>query len=431
MAISITHAPADAEVPVPVMRTNSLCAERACRLALSIGDWVWEVDRHWRITYCSSGVRNVVGYSAEELSGKMLFDLMAPTEAQRVRDEFQRHASSARALRDFEHISLRADGAEVHLLDNAIPYFDESGAFGGYRGVTRDITHRKRSEQLRDILTRELQATAEELKIRNEALEEANSEIETFIYAASHDLRSPLINLVGFTDRLSRGIAGVRECLADQEDSCAGRMARANQLLEQDVDSAMTHIHAAVERFEAVISGLLQLSRTGRELLDIEPIDMHALVNRVVSSCAVEAGEREVRIDIGDLPPALGDANAVGRVWSNLIGNAIKFLDPDRPGHIEIGCRGLRQGWNVYFVRDNGVGIEPRHRERIFRVFQRLTETGTPGDGLGLAIVRKIVSRHGGKIEVDSAPGKGSTFSFTLEPVPAIDNSTAGAEHDS
>ena len=428
MTTSISPVKTVSHVHATTEGSSTLCSERTCRLALSIGDWVWEVDRDWVLTYCSQGARSILGRSVEELLGRPIFDLMPAEVSTQLRAEYERHAAKRRMLREVEHICLRADGAEIHLLDNAIPFFDASGDLVGYRGVTRDVTHRKRSEQLRDILTRELQATAEELKVRNEALEEANNEIETFIYAASHDLRSPLINLVGFADRLSRSIAGVRACLSQADAPCAERMARADELLERDVGGAMVHIHASVERFEAVINGLLQLSRTGRQQLHLEPIDMRALVERVVASLAVEAGQKQVEIRVGDLPPALGDVDAIGRVWSNLIGNAIKFLAPDRPGRIEIGCRTGSPGTNAYFVRDNGIGIEARHRERIFRVFQRLGDSSVPGDGLGLAIVRKVINRHGGKIEIDSTPGRGSTFSFTLPPATAVDSGVGDAQ---
>jgi PAS domain S-box-containing protein len=418
-----------APLPPAALATGkaSVCTERTCRLALSIGDWIWEVNRQWIVTFCSPGAQAILGTSAEKILGTTLFDRMPPEEALRLRRQFETLAEHARPIRDTEHLCVRDDGAEIYVLHNAMPFYDDAGEVAGYRGVTRDITHRKRSEQLRDILTRELQGTAEELKRRNEALEEANSQIETFMYATSHDLRSPLINLVGFANRLDRSIARITECLVDQEESAAVRTERARDIIQTDVAGAMTHIHAAVERFESVISGLLRLSRTGREVLDAQPIDMQALVSRVVDSFAVQAGQENARITIHDLPPAVGDINAVSRVWSNLICNAIKFLVPERPGRIEIGCRGVQDGRLVYYVRDNGVGIEPRQHERIFRLFQRLDVNNAQGDGLGLAIIRKIIDRHGGTVTVDSQLGCGSTFSFTLSPAPDVALVTTGA----
>ncbi len=276
---------------------------------------------------------------------------------------------------------------------------------------------RKRTENTKAALHRQLAQASIEMKNRNADLERANREIESLLYSASHDLRTPLINFSGGTLRLRRTLDDVRAQLRSVRSGDEADVASVLALLEEDAEDALRLLERGITKSEQLIEGLLQLSRSGREELTSAPIDMQQLVVDVIAVNDHIIREQCAHVRIQPLPPALGDANAVNRIVSNLVENALKYKHPERLAVIEIASIEAEGNFHRYFVRDNGLGIDARAREKIFRVFHRLRKSNVSGDGIGLAIVKKLVERHGGDIGVDSTPDVGSTFWFTLPAV--------------
>jgi signal transduction histidine kinase len=249
------------------------------------------------------------------------------------------------------------------------------------------------------------------------ALAERDRENEMFIYSVSHDLRSPLVNLQGFSKELELSSRELRDALEGVSLSPDKRQ-QVMAILD-DMPTSVHFIQNAVTRLSGIIDALLRLSRAGRVEYRRQPIDMKALVGRVVESLRVTAGERQARIEVADdLPPAYGDATAVEQIFANLLGNALNYLDPRRPGRITVGGSAGENGLNVYEVRDNGLGIAEAHQPKLFTAFQRLHPGVAKGEGIGLSLVRRMVERHGGRIWVESTEHVGTTFFLTLPAPP-------------
>jgi PAS domain S-box-containing protein len=277
------------------------------------------------------------------------------------------------------------------------------------------VVERERAEQEHNRLNRELER-------RNVELNHKNAEVEAFVYSVSHDLRSPLVNLEGFSQELGLVCADIREILADGDLPPAVRR-RGLALVDEDMATSTHFIREAVKRLSGIIDALLRLSRVGRLEYRWRRVDLDPIVARVVDAMGGTLAERGATVIVDDLPPVWGDPTALEQVFANLIGNAVLYLDPARPGMIEVGCvEDCEDGdgdapepkFRTYHVRDNGMGIPPGAADKIFQVFQRLHPKHADGEGLGLTIVQRIVERHDGEVWVESSEGEGSTFFVRL-----------------
>ena len=255
------------------------------------------------------------------------------------------------------------------------------------------------------------------------SLIQRNRENETFVYSVSHDLRSPLVNLMGFSQELEVDCARLRETLAANDPATKiGDTPR--RILETDIPESIHYIRSAVTRVSAIIDALLRLSRSGRVEYHFRMVELDDVVVRIVESLRSSIQERDVRVVIGkDLAAVWGDPVAVEQVFANLIANAVNYLDPSRPGIVEIGRAKERETSQaapllVYYVKDNGLGISETGQTKLFLPFQRFHAETTRGEGIGLALTRRIIQRHGGKIWAESSIDAGSTFfvSFPAEP---------------
>jgi signal transduction histidine kinase len=243
-------------------------------------------------------------------------------------------------------------------------------------------------------------------------LAQKNEEVEAFVYTVSHDLRAPLVNLQGFSRELAASCGELDELLRRAQmppDVAVG----VRSILDEDLPGALRYISASTNKFERLINALLSLSRLGRQEYRHERLDVESLVRATLDSMRLSVERTGVAVEVGPLPKAWGDPTAAGQVFSNLVANALNYLDPDRPGRIEIGGR-AEPRMNHYWVRDNGVGIPATARARLFQVFQRFHPDLAPGDGMGLTIVKRIVERHGGKVWVESVENEGTTFHVSL-----------------
>ena len=253
------------------------------------------------------------------------------------------------------------------------------------------------------------------VETRVQELKIANEEIQRFAYIVSHDLRAPLVNVLGFTSELDV-IQGdlslfMREVVERAPDLVTDDLRVA---LETDLPEALGFIRSSTSKMDRLISAILKLSREGRRQLTPEPIDLAVLVGMQAESLSQQLSAHDAEILVeGVLPPLVSDRLAVEQVFGNLIENAVKYLSPGRPGRILV--TGRQEGADlVYEIADNGRGIETKDYDRIFDLFRRAGEQDTRGEGIGLATVRNLARRLGGNVTVRSTPGVGSTFSVNL-----------------
>ena len=268
-----------------------------------------------------------------------------------------------------------------------------------------------------------LERRAEELDSINNQLRVKAEENEMFVYSVSHDLRSPLVNLQGFSRELGM-IGKDLGKLVDVEGVPAEVRRIARGMLESDMAESIGFIQSAVTRLSGIIDGLLRLSRVGQVEYRRQSVEVGPIVARVVTSLRGTIEERKATVEVGELPSAWADPTAVDQVFANLIGNAVNYLDRNRPGKIEVfavapGDAGdlgplVPPGSVVYAVRDNGLGISESYRSKVFTAFQRLHGNVAKGEGIGLALVRRVVERHEGSIWFESRPGVGTTFFVAL-----------------
>jgi signal transduction histidine kinase len=267
-----------------------------------------------------------------------------------------------------------------------------------------------------------LESTVDE---RTADLREANDEIQRFAYIVSHDLRSPLVNIMGFTSELEelrnnifRRIAALGNAVesaavpvvpVDAEPSLEGE----DKQLSEDFTEALGFIKSSIAKMDRLISAILNLTREGRREFDPVRIDMRELIEAIVTTLAHQAEEAKAEIRVAPLPEIVSDRLALEQIFSNIIDNAIKYLKPGVPGRIAIRGR-TKLGFAVFEISDNGRGIDAKDHQRIFDLFRRAGTQDKPGQGIGLAHVRALVRRLGGTMSVSSELGAGSTFTITL-----------------
>ncbi|HZP92493.1 MAG TPA: PAS domain S-box protein [Burkholderiales bacterium] len=331
----------------------------------------------------------LLGIPRAEITGKNDYDFFPREQA----DFFvakDREVLAARRPVEIpeESIITREQGTRI-LHTRKIAIRDESGNPRYLLGISEDITERKRSEEQ----IRSLNAT---LEVRAAQLEAANKELESFTYSVSHDLRSPLRAIDGYSRMLEEDY----QALLDEE----GR-----RLLKVVRDSSQKMGH--------LIDDLLTFSRFGRKTISADRIDMRALVQEAEAEARAGLPGCRAEMVIGDLPPAWADRVLVKQVWVNLLSNALKYSGSASAPRVEVGSTAApeRPGDTVYYVRDNGVGFDMKYSDKLFGVFQRLhREDEFPGTGVGLAIVHRLITRHGGRVWAEGKVNEGAIFYFSL-----------------
>ena len=260
--------------------------------------------------------------------------------------------------------------------------------------LKQEITIRKEAEQ--------------KLERINTKLIDKNKELEQVVYVASHDLRSPLVNIEGFSKEIEHVIKEIR-LIINQEGISPLTIKKFLTFFDKDITPSIGYIRASSTKMDGLLSGLLEVSRLGKNRLNPTQLNMNELSAHISNSFAYQVKQAKALLKIDELPSCRGDKAQITQVFSNLLSNAIKYLSPERRGVIKI--TGKREKRKVlYCVEDNGIGIAPEHQKIIFEIFHRLNPDKNNGDGLGLTIIRKILNRHGGKAWVESEPDKGSKF---------------------
>jgi PAS domain S-box-containing protein len=336
---------------------------------------------NYRITDCNNAYTTITGIPRENAIGKLASEVYQ-SEPPPYLEEFGRVAITGEPLYFELFFELFNKFISVSVVKTGEKKFAT---------VTTDITEIKKAEK---------------------TISDKNKELEQIIYVASHDLRSPLVNIDGYSRELEYAFDDFEKILSAGTSGVNSLETIVRSTLPE-LSESMRHIRNSAKQMDALLKGLLQLSRIGRAALNITTIDMNQLIASVISSIDYQISVSKAKIEVGALPPCKADEVQVTSVFSNLIGNAIKFLEKNRPGYIKIYGR-VERNQSIYCVEDNGIGIPSDHYEDIFQLFHRLNTSRTEGEGLGLAIVRQIVNRLDGTIKVDSEPGAGSKFYVTL-----------------
>lgn len=290
-------------------------------------------------------------------------------------DREQLEASMNRLMSHEEEFRLECrvnqkEKYERWVLISGVPVVDDQGRLVRITGLADDITDRKRNEK---------------------KLERLNEELEQFAFAASHDLKEPLRHLLANCDFLEEDL-------------------RENNT--EEIERDLTDIRESVDTMQTLVNGLLELGRAGQAEIDGSPVELRDCVSQVLNTLEESIEDKNMTLEYGDLPVVEGDTRLLKQLFQNLIHNAIQYSEPD--SRIEITVETRRDVW-VIGVRDEGDGIESEYHQKIFQPFQRLQGANEQeGSGIGLATCRKIVEKHGGRIWVDSQPGEGSHFQFTL-----------------
>jgi PAS domain S-box-containing protein len=327
------------------------------------------LDPEGRVTLWNPAAERTFGWTEEEILGR--FNPIVPEEEEEAFRVFLSRALAGEVFAGLEAKRRRKDGTLRDVLVSTAPLRDALGTIRGNISIIADVTERKRAE---------------------EQLKEAHSDLRQFSYVASHDLQEPLRSIASFTQLLAKRYRG---------------------RLDADADDFIDFIVEGASRMQTLIDDLLAYSRVGTHGKSFARVDCEEILSRALANLRAAVAESGAVVTHDPLPAVGGDGSQLVQLFQNLLSNAVKFRKNDVPRiHVSVKMDGSE--W-TFGVEDNGIGIDPRHADRVFTVFQRLhTRREYPGTGIGLAVCKRIVERHGGRIWVESLPGEGSTFRFTI-----------------
>ena len=341
------------------------------------------------ITSWNPGAEKIFGYPAEEARGQPISILVQTDKSDRV-TQILEQIKRGEPTQRFETFCLRKNSEPIYVSLSVFPLRDEAGRIVGASTIVRDISDRKRAEEKIQRLNEELEQRVRE---RTAELEFSNRELEAFTYSVSHDLKTPVRTIEGF----SRMLMTEHAAELDAETRRLLQVIRTNTKL-------MLHL----------IDDLLALSRVARLPIKKSDINMSAMTKKVFDQLQAQTPERDLRLTVGDLPPGLGDQSLLHQVMLNLLANAIKYTKPRKTAVIEVGGKD-GENETIYYVKDNGIGFDERYADKLFGVFQRLHGgTEYEGTGVGLAIVKRIILRHGGRVWAEGKVDEGAAFYFAL-----------------
>lgn len=367
------------------------------RAALDEHSIVAITDAAGRITYVNDKFCTISKYPREELLGQ---DHRLINSKHHPKEFFRNLWDTIRGGGVWHgEIKNRAkDGSHYWVATTIFPRLNSEGQPVQFISIRTDITQRKADEA-------DLQRFAADLA-------ERNKELETIVYTVSHDLRSPLVNVQGFSKQLNRACGKIEAAVAAAKDGLVPA-ADLKAPIDTAIPQALRFINAGVTKMEMLLNGLMRYARLGRVAFTIQPLDMNEMVAEIIAAMRFQIDENKVDVQVSPLPGCLGDRAQTSQAFANLLDNAIKYREPARP--LRIAIRGsVQDGMAVYSVADNGIGIAPSHRQKAFEIFHRLNPDTGSGEGLGLTIAQRVLEREGGKIWIESEEGVGSTFFVAL-----------------
>ncbi|MBN1393489.1 MAG: PAS domain S-box protein [Pirellulales bacterium] len=390
--------------------------QRYRSLTIATTSMVWTTDANGDVVKDIPSWRAFTGQTEEGVLGSRWSDSLHPDDREKTRVVWRR-AVESRTLYETEYRIRRKDGQYRTVAVRGVPVLDQDGAICEWIGTCTDITekkqieeelarHREHLEEMVAKRTAELESlnrqlekevaerktVEEDLRRTADQLARSNKELEQFAYVASHDLQEPLRVVGGYVQLIER---------------------RYKDRLDSEADQFIRYIVEGVARMQQLIADLLNFSRVDTRGNPFRNVGMEAVLDSAISNLEAVIAESGAAITRGPLPEVCGDEIQLVQLMQNLIGNAIKFRG-DAPPAIDVSASREGNRW-LFAVRDNGIGIEREYWDRLFVIFQRLhTRQKYEGTGIGLAVCKRIVERHGGSIWLDSKPGRGTTFFFTI-----------------
>jgi PAS domain S-box-containing protein len=337
-----------------------------------------------------------VNIKPEDIPGKTDMDLFPREFSEKYRKDDRHVLATGETLDMEEKCFLNNRETWIHTVKT--PLKDDQGNVSGILGIFWDISEQKQAEDERRRLMQEL-----ERKTREQS---------QMIHVASHDLRSPVVNIQGFSHELVYSLESIRKEL-DTMEIPPEKWKAISTILDEEIPEALHFIENSTRHIDRLISGILKFYRIGSLQMESGYIDMNAIIQEVRQNLQFQVTDKQINMKTGDLPPCIGDAAQISQVFLNLVGNAIKYQsDRDDRSVVVSGWR--ENGSSIYCIEDNGVGIPQQNVSGIFDLFQRLDPNRAEGEGIGLTIVRTIVDRHNGQIWVESEEGVGSKFFVSL-----------------
>jgi PAS domain S-box-containing protein len=351
---------------------------------------IYMLDPKGHIISWNEGAERIEGYSAETIIGQYFGILFAPEERAKGMPEQELARASTEGISHSEGWVLRPDGVKFWSEWGLTAVRDRGGRLQGFLKVAHDVTARREAEERLQRLTSDLE---QRVRDRTAQLEASNRDLEAFTYSISHDLQAPLRHVRTFGQQL-------------QKESGAILPPASREYLEI--------ILRSTETMTDMVTALLKFSRVGRGQLSPQVTDLKRLIQEVRRELELELDGRKVDWAIHPLPSVFGDPFLLRQVFYNLLSNALKYTGKRPSARIELGSE-QQNGQSIIFVRDNGVGFDMEYAHKLFGVFQRLHSSSEfPGTGIGLAIIRRIVEKHGGRVWAEGKPGEGATFFVSL-----------------
>lgn len=372
---------------------------------------IYMLDAEGFVVTWNAGAQRLKGYTAGEIIGKHFSVFYPPERAAEGFPAKELEIAAKEGRFEEENWRVRKDGSRFWANVVLTAFYDRDGAVQGFSKVTRDITERRELEVKQKELAEELNRRVSELGETNRVLAEKNQEVEGFVYSVSHDVRGPLVNLQGFNQEIQRACEELVGILDRDPEIPPETRERARQVLMDDMRESTSFMETSVNHLAKIVDGLLKLSRLGRVSYECKLVDVGDIVRRVARSMQGTIDAKRAKVRIQELPPLWADAAAMEQIFSNLISNALRYSDPERAPKIEIsGSVDAERKRAIYSVKDNGLGIPESAMKGLFMAFRRFHPEAGPGEGIGLAMVRRMVERHKGRIHAESEQGVGTTF---------------------
>lgn len=374
--------------------------ERSMLVINGVSDGIYDLNLLDNSIYYSPSYKAMLGYSDEEHPNTLeqFNTLLHPEDKEKTWDVVNRYLAGE-TPRYVNYFRLRhRDGSWRWIMSRGIGIRDETGKIVRLVGAHTDVTEHKRREQ---------------------ELEMLNNDLESFTYIASHDLRAPLINLKGFSSEIRHALNDINPILEKMKPALSdAERARLERNLGRDVPESLQFINSAVERMDKLTTAIVEVSRIGKREYRNLPVDCTEVLKRCIHTLAHEISQKNITVEYRNLPVIQTDPLAIEQIFGNLLDNAVKYLDPARPGHIVINAH-YYLNEVVFSVTDNGRGIAETDYRKVFEVFRRAANSGdVRGSGMGMPYVTSTLRKLGGRIWLDSRLNEGTTFYFSLPATP-------------
>ena len=367
-------------------------------LVENTSDWIWEADQNGAFTYSSPTITTLLGYQPQEIIGASIYEIIASGD-KNISEQLRQLQTESEHFINIESFSNLKTGGKKYLETRTTAIRD-NGNLKGYRGISRDFNDRKNYEK-------------QLLQVQYN-LENKSKELETIVGIVSHDLRGPLLNVRGFNAIIKSNCEILLNLIASADLDDAAKK-NFEDIINQNLVESTHFIDASADAMNRLAESLVKVARAGLVVPKPEVLDMANMLKGIVASIQIKFKKAGIRFDLKNLPPCYADKTHVMQIFTNLLDNAVKYMDPSRAG--EICVQGaIDRDLALYWVSDNGIGMSPDEEGKIFDLFYQI-KGKAPGEGIGLATAKRMIERNNGRIWVLTEKGVGSNF-FVGLPLP-------------